>query len=289
MKKLLITGASGFLGWNACWRAKRDWLVSGALFSHPTAIDGCNVMQLDLTDFAALKGVFQTIKPTAVIHTAAIADANFCQSHPAESRKMNVDAAINIAGLCADAAIPLVFTSTDLVFDGLNAPYREEDPVCPGSVYGEQKAAAERGVLLRYSRAVVCRMALMFGVPGPASKSFVQPMLSAIREGREIPLFTDEFRTPLSVESAVSGLFLALEKAHGVLHLGGAERISRYEFVRLLVDTLGIKNARLKPCTQKDMVMSAPRPPDVSLNISKAQAIGFNPAPLREEIEAIVW
>ena len=289
MKKLLITGASGFLGYNVCRRAKLDWLVSGTLFSHPTTIEGCNVLQLDLTDFAALKRVFQTMKPDAVIHTAANADADFCQSHPAESRKMNVDAAINVAGLCADAAIPLVFTSTDLVFDGLNAPYREEDPVCPVSVYGEQKAMAERGVLLRYRNAVVCRMSLMFGVPGPASKSFIQPMLSAIREGREIPLFVDEFRTPLGVESAVSGLFLALEKAHGTLHLGGAERISRYDFGRLLVDTLGIQNARLTPCKQKDVTMSAPRPPDVSLDISKSQAIGFNPSPLREEIRAIAW
>lgn len=75
---------------------------------------------------------------------------------------------------------------------------------------------------------------------------------------------------PVSVKAAVSGIFLALEKVRGLIHLGGVERISRYDFGRLLMDILDIQIAKVLPCEQKDIVMAAPRPPDVSLDSSKA-------------------
>lgn len=287
MKKLLVTGASGFLGWNICQTAKRDWETFGTVFSHPVEIAGVNIVKVDLTDFKALKKIFQNTRPDAVIHTAAKSEPNFCQTHRADSQKINVDTAINIAGLCAESSTPCVFTSTDLAFDGLNAPYCETDPVCPVNVYGEQKVLAEEGMIRCNPSVIVCRMSLMFGIPGACSKSFIQTMIKAMREGLELRLFVDEFRTPMSVKAAVSGLFLAIEKVRGLLHLGGAERISRYHFGKLLMETLGIHNARLVACSQKDVVMAAPRPPDVSLDSSKAFALGFKPLPLSEEIKKL--
>jgi dTDP-4-dehydrorhamnose reductase len=174
-----------------------------------------------------------------------------------------------------------------LVFDGLNAPYREEDSVSPVNFYGEQKALAEEGMLKYHSLVAICRMALMFGIPGPGAKSFIQPMIEAMREGRELRLFVDEFRTPVSVNAAVFGLFLALKKVRGLLHLGGIERISRYDFGKLLRDTLRLPHGRLIPCSQKDVVMAAPRPPDVSLDSSKAFALGFKPLSLSEELNSL--
>lgn len=287
MKRLLVTGASGFLGWNICQTAKREWEIFGTVFSHYVEISGVKIMKVDLTNFKELKKLFHKIRPDGVIHTAAKSDPNFCQVNRAESQKINVDASINIAGLCADYRIPCVFTSTDLVFNGLNAPYREEDPVCPVNFYGEQKVLAEKGMLKYHSMVAVCRMALMFGIPGPGAKSFIQPMIEAMKDGRELRLFVDEFRTPISVQAAVFGIFLALEKVRGLLHLGGIERISRYDFGKLLTETFDMCKARLIPCRQKDMVMPAPRPPDVSLDSSKAFALGFNPSPLSEEIKKL--
>ncbi|MEP9412083.1 MAG: NAD(P)-dependent oxidoreductase [Candidatus Brocadia sp.] len=286
MKNLLVTGASGFLGWNICQAVavKNEWKVFGTVFSHRVEIAGVNIVKIDLTAFEVLKKLFHEIRPDAVIHTAANSDPNFCQTHQTESQKINVDAAVNIAALCADYKISCVFTSTDLVFNGLNAPYREEYPVCPVNFYGEQKALAENGVLKYYPLVAVCRMALMFGAPGPYARGFIQPMIEAMRTGRELRLFVDEFRTPVSVKAAVYGIFLALGKVSGILHLGGIERISRYNFGKLLMDTLGIHEAKLVPCRQKDVIMPAPRPPDVSLDSSKAFALGFKPLPLSVEI-----
>lgn len=287
MENLLVTGASGFLGWNICQAAKNKWKTFGTVFSHPGEIAGVNIVKIDLTDFHELKKLFQETHPDAVIHTAANSDPNFCQTHRTESQRINVDASVTIAALCADYKIPCVFPSTDLVFNGLNAPYREEDPVCPVNFYGEQKVLAEQGMLRYHPLVAVCRMALMFGISGPGAKSFIQPMIETMREGTELRLFVDEFRTPVSVKAAVSGIFLALEKVQGLLHLGGIERISRYDFGKLLMETLNICEARLIPCRQKDVIMSAPRPPDVSLDSSKAFALGFKPLLLSEELKGL--
>jgi dTDP-4-dehydrorhamnose reductase len=288
MKKLLVTGASGFLVWNICTAAKNNWTIVGTVFSNPIHIDGINILRTDLTGFREVKKIFKDVKPDAVIHTAAAASPDYCQIHKSSSHKMNVDTAVNIGGLCADSRIPLVFTSTDLVFDGLHAPYTEDDPVSPVNTYGEQKVLAEEGVLKRYPVTAVCRMSLMFGDPGPAASSFFVSMLRALKEDREIKLFTDEFRTPLSGAAAVQGIFLALEKVHGLIHLGGAERISRYDFGLLLMDVLGITKSNIVPSLQQDVTMPAPRVPDVSLDNSRAVVLGFRPLSLRKELEKIV-
>ncbi|MBI5099697.1 MAG: NAD(P)-dependent oxidoreductase [Nitrospirae bacterium] len=287
MKKLLVTGASGFLGWNICKIAKKEWNVYGTAYSHPVEIDGVNIIKADLTDFREIKKLFREVRPDSVIHTAAASDPNYCQMHKEESHKINVDASIHIAGLCADLKIPCVFTSTDLVFDGLKAPYREEDPVSPINIYGEQKVLAEEGMRKRYTDTAICRMVLMFGLPGTVSESFIQPMIKAMREGRDLRLFTDEFRNPISAQTAVHGLFIALEKVKGLIHLGGRERMSRYDFGRLLAEVSGHRDARLIPCLQKDVSMAAPRPPDITFESSKAYALGFSPLPLREELRRL--
>jgi dTDP-4-dehydrorhamnose reductase len=286
MKKLLITGASGFLGWNLCQLAKSSWDIYGTYFTHAIEITGINSVKVDLGDFAALKTIFQEIKPDAVIHLAAQSSPNYCQNHPQKSELINVTISCNIAGLCADYSIPCVFSSTDLVFDGLNPPYRETNPVCPVNLYGEQKVMAELGMLARYPLTAICRMPLMFGVATSTATSFMQPFIETLRQEKELSLFIDEFRTPASGKTAAQGLLLALEKVNGIIHLGGKERVSRYDFGRLLVEVLQLPDG-LKACRQNDLKMAAPRPADVSLDSSKAFALGYAPLALREELEAL--
>ncbi|MEQ8970788.1 MAG: NAD(P)-dependent oxidoreductase [Coleofasciculus sp. C1-SOL-03] len=287
MKRLLITGVSGFLGWHTCQLSKREWNVYGTCLSKSVNSPDINILKVDLTHFQEVKQIFQTIKPDAVIHTAAQSSPNFCQMHPQETEVINVTASGDIAGLCADYHIPCVFTSTDLVFNGLNPPYRETDPVSPISYYGEQKVRAETLMLSRYPQTAICRMPLMFGQATPTATSFIQPFIETLQAGKELKLFVDEFRTPVSGTTAAKGLLLALDNVQGYLHLGGKERISRYEFGCLLVDVLRLPKTGLNSCRQAEVKMAAPRPPDVSLDSSKAFALGYNPLSLREELEAL--
>jgi dTDP-4-dehydrorhamnose reductase len=286
MKKLLITGASGFLGWHLCQLAQQNWQVYGTFHAHAIDLPDITSLQVDLTDFSAVSDLFQTLQPDAVIHTAALSQPNLCQANPEASHRINVVAACDVAGLCADAAIPCVFTSSELVFDGLNPPYRESDPVCPINLYGEQKVAAEEGMLQRYPEVTICRMPLMFGA-APTAPSFIQPFIERIRTGQVLNLFVDEVRTPISGMSAAQGLLLALEKAKGRLHLGGRERLSRYEFGLLLIEVLQLKDVKVNPCYQSDVPMAAPRAPDVSMDSSLAFSLGYEPGLVKDELEAI--
>ncbi len=285
MKKLLVTGASGFLGWNLCHYAQTKWQVYGTYFSHEVKIPGVTLYKTDLKDFEVLERLFKDIKPDAVIHTAAASKPNFCQTNPHESLAINVTAAVNIARLCGENNIPCAFTSTDLVFDGKNPFYKETDPVCPINYYGEQKATAEQKMREVYPAIAICRMPLMFGAPSPVAASFMQGMISNLKAGKEINLFTDEFRTPASASATSQGLLLAVEKqVQGILHLGGKERISRYDFGLLLADIWQLPTDLIKSGKQSDVAAVAPRSPDTSLDSSKAFALGYQPLSLKAEL-----
>ena len=197
---------------------------------------------------------------------------------------INVTVSLKIAELCAYNSIPYVFTSTDLVFDGKKGSYKETDAVNPVNIYGEHKVMAENGILERYSQATICRMPLMFGNATPTATSFMQSFIKMLEEGKELKLFVDEFRTPVSGKTAAEGLLLALEKVQGIIHLGGKEKISRYDFGRILVEIFEFPNAKIKASRQQDVKMAAPRPSDVSLDSSKAFELGYRPLSLREQL-----
>jgi dTDP-4-dehydrorhamnose reductase len=122
----------------------------------------------------------------------------------------------------------------------------------------------------------------------PTAKSFIQPFIQTLKEKKELSLFIDEFRTPVSGTTAAKGLLLALEKVNGIIHLGGKERISRYDFGQLLVEIFQLPAVGLKSCRQQDVKMAAPRPSDVSLDSSKAFALGYQPLSVREELQQLV-
>lgn len=285
--RLLITGISGFLGWHIAQMAQAQWDLYGTYHSHAVTLPQVTTLKVDLTDFTELRQLLHSLQPAALIHAAAQAKPNLCQTNPEASHAINVTASLNLAELCADAGIPLVFTSTDLVFDGRNAPYREQDETCPVSLYGEQKVLAERGILDRYPAAAVCRMPLMFG-DAPTAPSFLQDFLTRLRAGQELQLFIDEFRTPVSGRDAARGLLLALEKrVQGLLHLGGKERLSRYEFGCQMVDVFQLTDAKIVPSRQAEVQMAAPRPPDVSMDSALAFSLGYNPGLVSQELIAL--
>ena len=286
-RKLLITGASGFLGWHLCQAAQTDWQVFGTTCTHAVQVPGCSMVSLDLRDYATLKQMLQKIQPDGVIHAAAQARPHICQVNPQSTFAINVETSLNLAGLCADQQIPLLFVSTDLVFDGLHAPYAESDAVSPINVYGEQKATAEQGMTKCYPLTIIGRMPLMFGVV-PHAPSFIQPLIQNLRKEQPLQLFRDEFRTPVSGTDAARGLLLALEKGQGYLHLGGPDRLSRYELGQYLVQILEFPDHLLTGCSQQDVSLSTPRPADVSLDSSQAFSLGYAPHRVKQELERLL-
>jgi dTDP-4-dehydrorhamnose reductase len=285
--KLLITGASGFLGWHLGQAAASAWDVYGISSNRPVLNPAVQNRKVDLTDAIALRTALEQIQPDAILHSAALSRPNDCQQEPERSFAINVLASWQIADYCAERNIPCVFTSTDQVFDGTRAPYREGDPVAPINRYGEHKVLAETGMQARYPQTVICRLPLLYGF-SPQGETFLRSFLTQLQAGKTLQLFTDEVRTPVSGQSAAQGLLLALPTQQPCLHLGGSERLSRYRFGEVLVTLLDLPQSALEPCRQADLTMPAPRPQDVSLDSTLAYQLGYAPTPVEPDLQAML-
>ncbi len=223
---------------------------------------------LELSDFAAVEARFNSDRPDAVIHCAAMSRSPDCQRDPVRARLWNVAVTEHLAALAGDR--PFLFLSTDLVFDGRKGRYLEEDPVGPLSVYAETKVEAEIAVR-RNPRHLVVRTSLNHGHSPTGDRGFNEEMLNAWRAGRELRLFTDEFRNPLPAEVTARALWeLLAQEAFGVLHVAGSERLSRWEIGDALAQRHREAGPRLQPGTRRDY-QGAPRAPDTSLDCGRAQ------------------
>lgn len=259
MRPWLVTGASGQLG---------AYLLDALSQQSVLAWKGSRG-QVDLRDRTALVREIRQVAPSVILHAAALARVGDCFRDPAQAHAVNTLATAVLAEEAAHLGTRLVYVSTDMVFDGEAAPYRETDPPRPISVYGRSKAEGERAVLCWPGHLVV-RVSLLFGPSRAGRPSFFDEMVSCLREGKPVKLFHDEWRTPLDYQTAAHAL-VALAKGDqtGILHLGGPEKMSRLEMGQRLARLLGKSAAVLQGIGRQEVALSEPRPRDLSLDCSR--------------------
>lgn len=254
-----ITGAAGLIGHH---------LLAAAPAELAAAVRGLTRADLDLTDFAAVRQRFQREAPRLIIHCAALSQSTDCQANPALAWKLNVDLTALLADLAAE--IPLVFFSSDLVFDGRTGHYDESAPVNPLNLYAETKVAAER-VVLANPHHTVLRTSLNGGTSLNGARAFNERIRRAWQAGKTLTFFTDEFRNPLPVKVTARAVWeLVAAAPPGLFHLAGADRLSRWQIGQLLAARWPQLNPRLEAGSLTDY-HGPPRPADTSLNCAKIQ------------------
>lgn len=268
--RLLLTGASGQLGAYLLREGLRRGRPITAWSGHrPGELFGCPLRPVDLTDEDAVAAAFREARPDVVIHAAAMAGVADCHRDPARAEVINTRGSARIAELAEQSGARLVHVSTDMVFDGERGGYREEDAVAPLSKYGRTKAEAER-VVLAHPRTVVVRVSLLFGPGVGERRTFFDEQVAALKEGRPLTLFHDEWRTPLSLLAAARGLLdIAESDVVGLLHMGGPERLSRLDMGRRLAAFLGLDPVGIVSASRLSAPAVEPRPRDLSLDSSK--------------------
>jgi dTDP-4-dehydrorhamnose reductase len=246
---------------------------------------------LELTDKASIAAV-RRLAPRYVVHNAALTLPDVCEDEPDAAHAVNVEGTRLLAEAVRGSCIRFVYCSTDLVFDGSRSEWAETDAPAPLMVYGRTKLAGEeaaRSVL--GERAVVARLALLYGKGRgrSAGRTFTERMLSEAREGRAVRLFRDQYRSPLYVEDAATGVEAALSwpELLAVVHLGGPERISRFDMGVETLDVFGLDRSLALPARMEDVPARVPRPGDVSLDIRHARSKGFNPLSVRDGLRAM--
>ncbi|MEA3505813.1 MAG: NAD(P)-dependent oxidoreductase, partial [Bacteroidota bacterium] len=248
-----------------------------------TLIPKVKSYQVDISDKEKLDKTINYIRPEIIIHLAAISNANLCENNPELSEAINVTGTKNITEIAERYSIKLLFTSTDLVFDGNNAPYTENSRAKPISVYGKHKVIAEQ-IVSSYFKSTIFRLPLMFGKAAAHSSSFLQGMTKSLLEGKETKLFSDEYRTPVSAEKISHGILELCHTREKLIHLGGDTRINRVELGKQVAKILKIESPTIKSVLRDDIKMAAQRPADTSLDNNLAKANNFSPGNLFSEL-----
>ena len=280
--RVLVTGASGLLGGRLAelLAPAHDVIAMRHREAVPPALA---TVDADLLDLGALARAVEAARPDAVLHSAALADADRCEAEPELARRCNVEASAEIARLCRARGLRLIALSTDLVLGGDVAFSVEDQPARPVLVYGRTKLDAEEAILGESPDAVVLRIALVLGRGYGPRTTASESVAAALVAGRRPRLFDDQYRTPLDPESIVDAVGRVLDgTAAGRFHLGGAERLSRYELGQRAAQVLGLGGEfqRVSQATQ-----AVRRPADTSLDSSRARReLGWTPRPLDEAI-----
>lgn len=259
---VVVTGAGGLIGQyvvRAVSRWAPDWDVRGL-----TRRD------LELTEFPAVETMWRALNPSAVMHCAGLSRTKDCEQDPAAARLANVLVTAHLSALSRD--IPFIFLSSGEVFDGRRGWYEETDEAAPINVYGRTKLEAEQAVLGNPRHSVV-RIVLTAGTSVSGDRSFVEDMCRAARAGEDLKLYADEFRCPLPAGVIARALWDLLKAGRpGLYHLGGSERLSRWEIGELLLPRYPVLAGRLVRGSGRDHV-GAPRPADLSLRCDKIQTL----------------
>jgi dTDP-4-dehydrorhamnose reductase len=258
----LVTGGAGLIGQYLMKTASRwapDWEVRRL-----TRAD------LDLTDVETVEARWRSIKPHAVIHCAALSRTKDCEQDPEQARRINVEATKHLALLSRD--IPFIFLSSGEVFDGKTGWYSEADEPNPINIYGQTKLEAER-VVLRNPQHTVVRIVLTAGTSQRGDRSFVEDMSRAAKADKTVTLYEDEFRCPLPAGVIARAIWELLDHDHpGLCHLGGSERLSRWDIGEAVLPWYPELEGRLVKGSARNH-SGGPRPADLSLICDKIQGL----------------
>ena len=271
MKTYLITGASGLVG-QALYR---HFATLGPTVGTALRHGGGPLRTVDLCEPAAVGALLDEVRPDVVIHAAANPDPDSCEQDPAAARRLNVD---TTRTLCErlPAASALVLISTDYVFDGRQAPYREDAPVCPVNVYGQTKVEAE-ALLAGRPHGLVLRIPLQVGPPPPSGKAgFIAQMRAQIES--PTPALVDDVlvRVPTwSGDVARAAAFLLDREAVGTFHISAPHTGTRWFWTQELAGLLGRSIAHLAP-SRTVIPRPAVRPVDGQLVTEQLRGLGWS-------------
>jgi dTDP-4-dehydrorhamnose reductase len=272
--RMLVTGGSGYLGGWVVWLARADWDVTATCLTHAIGegdeeqAPGVSRRRLDVRDGTAVEALIDQVRPAVVVHTAAANPGAGTDFGPT-----NVTGTRHVARSAAACGARLIHISSDVVFDGERGNYVEEDSPRPITPYGRSKALSEE---------VVVRTSLIYGWRPRADRQ-TRWIVGDVRAGRPVRLFTDEVRCPIWVESLAAAVVeLAGLETTGVLHVAGAQPLSRYDFGVRLLRFYGVDPGPVIAARSRESGLH--RPLDCSLDCSRARALLRTPLPGVDEV-----
>jgi len=271
--KILITGASGLVGYNVARGLAGLGELHVTVHQAPVDLPEAVEHPLDLMETKTVEKLIAEVQPDLAVHCAALTDVDECEQDWHVAYTMNVRSTMRLAEYARKREKRMVFISTDLVFGGERGNYRETDIASPLSSYGWTKLIAESHVARAGPKNAVLRAALVYGKGLGHHGGFVGWMRRDLEAGKSIRLYQDEYRTPVYVGNLVSVVREVIEKnVGGLYHVAGMERVNRYDFGVRLANTFGLPSSRIEAASLEEH-RGVARPRDCSLNIDRATSV----------------
>lgn len=269
--RILVVGGTGLVG-NAlvrAWLGRGAHVVGATYHCHPSPF----FRALDMQDARGVDALVDEVRPSLVAVPAANPYVDYCELHPEETRRVNVDGTLNVARAAKRHGARVVFFSSDYVFDGRKGHYKEEEPVSPINEYGRQKAEVEEAVLALDSRNLVVRTSGAYGWQHEP-KNFVLQVRKHLTGGQAMHVSTLLYNPTYSDNLAEATAELAARGARGLFHVVGTDRIVRVEFARLAAEAFGLDPDLVEASTD-ELARPARRPLESSLDTGKVRALGI--------------
>lgn len=265
--KILVTGVKGQLGYD----------VVNELTKRGMEAVGVDIEEMDITDAASVDRVIKEAAPDAVIHCAAYTAVDAAEENEELCRRVNADGPQNIAKVCRELNIKMVYISTDYVFGGQGENFWKPEDACdPQSVYGRTKYEGELAVRNTLEKYFVVRIAWVFGLNG---KNFVKTMLNLSKNHDTIRVVNDQFGSPTYTYDLAKLLAdMVVTEKYGVYHATNEGICSWYEFACAIFRGAGIQ-VNVVPVTTEEYGAKAKRPANSRMNNDKLTECGFEKLP----------
>ena len=234
MKKMLITGASGFLGSRIAQYYKDKYEIICPTHG-----------QMDIADEKSVSDFFMTHKPDLVVHCAAISDVGRCEREQEFSWSINVVGTENVVRLSKEVGAKCVCCSSDQVYFGSEKmkAHREDECLEPANVYGKEKLHAEESCLKIYDKSVHVRLSWMYDAEDKKRMDFIKQLKACLKESKEVVFSAKDKRGITDVWEVVRNIERALELPGGVYNFGASNDKSTYEMVIEIGHELGYNSS----------------------------------------------
>lgn len=284
--KILITGGTGLLGEALIATAgEQRRLTVAHVRDYEVRRAGVDYFLTDVRDFWKFADLFAEHHFDVVIHAAGIANVDYVERHFDEGWRSNVIGTQNIVDLARKTNVRLVYISSNAVFDGKSAPYKEDDPTNPINKYGQIKVECEGIVRQQCPEALIVRPILMYGWQRPEARpNPVTWMIERLQRGETSCLVTDVYENPLWSYQCAEAIWRAIElEKTGIFHIAGKDIVNRYEFARMIAREFNLDASLIYPVDSSFFPTIAPRPRNTSFLTERMQAeLGMAPLSLAE-------
>jgi dTDP-4-dehydrorhamnose reductase len=265
--------------------APKEFEVAASYNKNAMITERARFIQIDITDKTRVFEVFDEIKPEVLIHTAAVANVDYCETHKEEVWRVNVIGTANLLDACDKHSTKMIFTSTNAVFDGEHAPYSEEDEPNPINYYGKTKLEAEALVRERGTNHAVARLMTMYGWNNPGERqNHVTWLLSKLAKGEAVHMVDNIYNNHLFVDNCADALWAMVRlDGEGIYHIAGKDCISTYELAMETADVFELDKTLIKLVKSDFFKFPAQRPRNTCYTVDRMKKeLGVKPVGVRE-------